>query len=113
MSAAPLPSAGTLRRLPSVDALLRHPDVAALAGPLPRPLVVELVRAELDQARARLRAGRTGADGTGALVAGILERAAGVGRVSLRRVINAAGVVLHTNLGRAPLSAAAVQAMAA
>ena len=36
-----------LRRLPSVDAVLRHPDVAALAGALPRPLLADLVRDEL------------------------------------------------------------------
>lgn len=110
-----------LRRLPSVDALLHQLDVAALAGTLPREVLVELVRAELEQARTQLRAGRATADAgmaatveaglTGALVSGILGRARALRRLPLRPVINATGVVLHTNLGRAPLSAAAVQAM--
>ena len=100
------------RRLPSVDALLRHPDVAALAGPLPRAVVVELARAELERARAGVRAGGALDSDLGALAAGILERARRLGRPSLRRVVNATGVVLHTNLGRAPVSKAAVEAMA-
>jgi L-seryl-tRNA(Ser) seleniumtransferase len=109
-----------LRRIPSVDAVLRQPDVAALAGPLPRAVVAGLVRDELAAARRRLRLREGGppdaAAGAvpelGALAAGVLRRAARLGRPALRRVINATGVVLHTNLGRAPLSAAAGQAMA-
>src|SRR6266498_4088223 len=46
-----------LRRLPSVDTVLRQPDVAALAGPLPRDLVAELVRTEVEDRRQRARAG--------------------------------------------------------
>ncbi len=108
-----------LRRLPSVDALLRHPDVAALSGPLPREVVTGLVRDELADRRGRLRApdGTTagvppGNGDLGALVAGVLRRASALAVPSLRRVINATGVVLHTNLGRAPLSSAAARAMA-
>jgi L-seryl-tRNA(Ser) seleniumtransferase len=106
-----------LRRLPSVDAVLRHPDVAALSGPLPRAVVVDLVRLELAAARERLREGPAdglppAALGLGPVVAGVLHRAAALARPSLRRIVNATGVVLHTNLGRAPLSAPAVRAMA-
>ncbi|HEY7294372.1 MAG TPA: L-seryl-tRNA(Sec) selenium transferase, partial [Dehalococcoidia bacterium] len=100
-----------MRDLPSVDAVLRQPDVAALAGPLPRDLVAELVRAELGEARASLRSGGGNSPALGALVDSVLRRAAAVRRPSLRRVINATGVVLHTNLGRAPLSAAARRAV--
>ena len=103
------------RQLPSVDAVLRQPDVAALAGTLPRGLIAELVRAEVAARRTALRnALRTGGGdelGAGSLVAGVLHRAEQVRQPSLRRVINATGVVLHTNLGRAPLSAAARVAM--
>jgi L-seryl-tRNA(Ser) seleniumtransferase len=106
-------TAAALRQLPSVDALLRHPDIAALAGPLPRSLVVGLVRAEVERTRAEVRAGRPSAGTAGALIAGILAGAQRLGQLSLRRVINATGVVLHTNLGRAPLSPEAGAAMAA
>jgi L-seryl-tRNA(Ser) seleniumtransferase len=105
-------TASVLRQLPSVDAVLRQPDVAALCGPLPRELVVELVRAELERARRQLRAGEVPPDGLGAIVSAVLRRAGSVLQPTLRRVINATGVVLHTNLGRAPLSAAARRAVA-
>jgi L-seryl-tRNA(Ser) seleniumtransferase len=105
-------TAGPFQRLPSVDALLRHDDVAALAGPLARDVVVDVVREEIAAARARLRRGESAPAEIGVLVAGVLRRAAALRQPSLRRVINATGVVLHTNLGRAPLSAAARGAMA-
>lgn len=114
-----------LRRLPSVDALLRHHDVAALTGPLPRDLVVELIRQEIDTLRTALRGGIMGAtdpggpaapsedtDLLGMAVSRIVAAAERLSRPSLRRVINATGVVLHTNLGRAPLSQSAARAMA-
>lgn len=117
-------AADVLRHLPSVDLLLRQPDVAALVGPLARDVVVELIREELAQVRADVLAGTSDAAGTiggangktdglsGRLVGRVLHRAAAVRRPSLRRAINATGVVLHTNLGRAPLSADAARVMA-
>ena len=106
----------SLSALPSVDVLLRHPDVAALSGTLERPLVVDLVREALDALRQAVRAGdvtgsQNGAGLAGRAVARVLAKAAELRRPSLRRVINATGVVLHTNLGRAPLSAAARAAL--
>lgn len=116
----------SLRGIPSVDVLLRHPDIAALSGPLPREVVAGIVREELAEQRQRLRSrngaadgsgigressGVTGAAAVGEMVAGILRRATAFGAPSLRRVINATGVVLHTNLGRAPLSASTARAM--
>ena len=97
------------RSLPSVDSILATPEVAAVASSFDRQWVVELVRAELDLARQRIRMGE---------VAGDLEQVAGLvcrrvhdlTRAEPRRVINATGVVIHTNLGRAPLSKAAMQA---
>jgi len=104
-----------LRQLPSVDALLRQPDIAGLLGTLSRDVVVELARASLDAARGALLNGglalETGADIHGYVTAQVLRSAAQLRRPSLRRVINATGVVLHTNLGRAPLSEAARVAM--
>jgi L-seryl-tRNA(Ser) seleniumtransferase len=90
------------RALPSVDAALAQPAIAALLERHPRGAVVDAVRAAL----AGRRAGRADADGLAEDVAGAL-------RSSLRRVVNATGVILHTNLGRAPLAEEAVEAVRA
>ena len=91
-----------LRDLPSVDELLRDERLAAE----PRPLALAAARATLDRAREEIRAGHDPGDLlTRALVEIAAARAAG-----LRRVLNATGVLVHTNLGRAPLPAAAVEA---
>src|SRR2546428_9168271 len=94
------------RLLPAVDALLAAPDVAALARVHPRSLVVRAVRETLEAARAN--SGATPAEGWGPAVRACLERLAAPSFVP---VINATGVVLHTNLGRAPLAASALAAM--
>ncbi len=97
-----------LRFLPSVDETLRRPEVAALVERYPRALVVNAIREVLDEWR-RAADGVEGrvADLPG-VVAGRLARAT---RLSLRAVINATGVVLHTNLGRAPLGPSALEAI--
>ena len=94
------------RRLPAVDALLTEPDIAALVAAHPRSLVVRAVRDTLDAARAN--DGAAPAEGWGAAV---LARAHRLAAPSFGPVINATGVVLHTNLGRAPLAPAAIDAM--
>ena len=104
--------ASALRALPAVDQLLRRADGRELAARYPRPLVVDALRAALAAARARLRAGDA-APAAAALVAGAAARLAALAAPSLRPVVNATGIVLHTNLGRAPLAAAAVEALAA
>ena len=97
------------RNLPSVDSVMASPGVAAAAAAFSRQWVVDLAREELDAARERIRQGAeaAGADEIAALVCRRVEEA---GRAEPRRVINATGVVIHTNLGRAPLSRAAMQA---
>jgi L-seryl-tRNA(Ser) seleniumtransferase len=90
------------RTLPSVDAVLREPEIAGLLAAVPRGAVVEAVR----DALASRRAAGTGAEG-------IAEEVAAALRPSLRRVVNATGVILHTNLGRAPLAPEAADAAAA
>lgn len=97
------------RKLPSVSALLEQDAIRALLEQAPRSVVVDAVRATIDGARA----GTAGAiprddDEWARAVMRALELAQ---RPSLRRVINATGVVLHTNLGRAPLAQAAIDAM--
>ena len=95
------------RELPSVDRLLREPAVDALLHVAPRTAVVEAVRATLAAARTR----RAGPPDDWA--AEIRERLAERRRPALRPVLNATGVVLHTNLGRAPLARAAIEALTA
>ncbi|HET7600420.1 MAG TPA: L-seryl-tRNA(Sec) selenium transferase [Gemmatimonadales bacterium] len=95
------------RHLPSVDRLLREPAVAALLEVAPRAAVVAAVRDAVAAARTR-RAGPP--DDWAAEVRDQLARRVAP---SLRPVLNATGVVLHTNLGRAPLAPAALEAVAA
>src|SRR5690242_4702715 len=92
-----------LRSLPGVDQLLRSADAGALLARYPRALVADAVRAALDAARGALRDGGD-APGADALVADAATRLAALAAPSLRPVVNATGVVLHTNLGRAPLA---------
>jgi L-seryl-tRNA(Ser) seleniumtransferase len=96
------------RRLPSVDTLLADDAVTALTARHPRSLVVRAVRAALGAARAD--GGAPPAEGWARAVERQVHRLAAP---SLVPVINATGVVLHTNLGRALLAPAAVQAMTA
>jgi len=95
------------RRLPAVDAMLAEPDVAALVTAHPRGLVVRAVRDTIEHARAN--GGAVPSEGWGAAVRARVQRLAAP---SLLPVINATGVVLHTNLGRAPLARVARDAMA-
>ena len=95
------------RELPSVDRLLLEPEIRVLLRTAPRLEVVDAVRASLAAARTR-RAGPPESWG-----ADVRERLADGARASLRPVLNATGVVLHTNLGRAPLAPSAAAAMAA
>ena len=96
------------RDLPSVGALLETGAVRALLDVTPRPLVVEAVRATVARARETASAPADDAGWAEAIAA----RLADATRPSLRRVINATGVVLHTNLGRAPLAEVALDAIA-
>ncbi|MBS3975049.1 MAG: L-seryl-tRNA(Sec) selenium transferase [Actinobacteria bacterium] len=100
-----------LRALPKVDDVLASPRLAEELSRHPRTLVVEAVRESIDSARVRILAERDQAADVEAIVDGAILRVAEKVRPSLRRVINATGVVLHTNLGRAVLSRAAADAV--
>ncbi len=108
-------SGALLRRLPSVDELLRRPVLEELAARAGRGVVLNAARAVLNRLRAEIALGALPAENN--LDAGILEgairdEAARDTTFSLRPVINATGVVLHTNLGRAPIGAAALSHLA-
>jgi L-seryl-tRNA(Ser) seleniumtransferase len=91
------------RQVPRTDVILADPDVAAAIERLGRPLVKSAAGDALD-------ACRRGEIAPGEVVATVLA-ALPPSASSLRPVINATGVIVHTNLGRAPLSAAAVEAV--
>jgi len=88
-----------LRELPAVHEVLSR--LNAVLEKYPRALVVEEVRRALEARRSGIRAGNGRAEGS--IEAEVEQSLAALARPSLKRVINATGVVLHTNLGRAPL----------
>lgn len=97
------------RTLPSVSALLESAGVRALLGDAPRGLVVDAIREVVSRAREMGAPVPIDADAWARAVA---DRIATTRQPSLRPVLNATGVVLHTNLGRAPLARAAIEAIA-
>jgi len=122
-SAARAHAANRLRDLPSVDELLSRPALASLSDSAGRGLVTQAARAVLAEIRAQLK-GAPQAGTAAAIDAAIaFDSAALETRIaaevaawlapSLRPVINATGVILHTNLGRAPLALAVAAEIAA
>jgi L-seryl-tRNA(Ser) seleniumtransferase len=102
-----------LAAIPSVDRILQDPRLAPAIARHGRPLVVGELRALLAQYRSAMKAG-TALPPTGdAIALGLLHRLEAVAQPSLRRVFNLTGTVLHTNLGRALLPQAAIDAEAA
>jgi L-seryl-tRNA(Ser) seleniumtransferase len=95
-----------LRDLPSVDELAGDERLASAA---PRPLVVAAARSALARAREEIRAGADPGD----LVGRVEMELASAREPRLRRVINATGVIVHTNLGRAPLTQEALERVSA
>jgi len=116
-----------LRALPKVDDLLKRDDVIALERLYGRALTVESLREAVDAARNAILGTAVDAAATAqgsrppaeveasspdAIVADATARVTAKSRRSLRGVINATGIVVHTNLGRSPLAEAAVEAVA-
>ncbi len=101
-----------LRALPKVDEVLRRPELNTLS--LPQPVLTDVVRGHIDGLRRDILAGGLEAlPSMEALCKAILQAAGKASKPSLRPVINATGITLHTNLGRACLSEKAVAAAAA
>lgn len=101
------------RELPAVDELLREAEIATLIAEEGQPATSDACRSMLARLREEIAAGHLDAHKLQIALAGIhsairneLDRALGY---SLKPVINATGVILHTNLGRAPLAASAIE----
>lgn len=102
-----MPDQSLLARLPKVDQVLARPELTALLPEMPRSLIKEAVRIHLERLREKILAGDE-VDGQTLAIAAVALGAAGrarkLAKPSLRGLINATGVVVHTNLGRSLLS---------
>jgi L-seryl-tRNA(Ser) seleniumtransferase len=107
-----VPKADLHRKLPSVDELMRHGELTRLVSSEGQTAVTGAARAVLARVREEITAGRLEADSVDLALSGLagaVEREVRQAlSYSLRSVINATGVILHTNLGRAPLTAFAL-----
>ena len=99
------------RAIPSVERLLRSPAAAPLLARWKRERIVEMVRLALRDVRRQLDAGGA-LPADEVLLARVSAHLAAAAAPRLQRVVNATGVILHTNLGRAPLAEVAVEAVA-
>jgi L-seryl-tRNA(Ser) seleniumtransferase len=102
-----------LRALPSVDDVLKAEAATLAVARFGRPAAVMAVRQTLDATRAALRAGKAQPNQPDAIASAALARLATDARSNLRPVFNLTGTVLHTNLGRALIAEAAVEAAVA
>src|SRR5690349_21158216 len=91
------------RSLPSVDRVLNEPEIRELTARFSQPPVVAIVRSVLQQAREAARTGGAPSD-LPAIIEAVVGQADRLFTPGPRPVINATGVIIHTNLGRAPLS---------
>jgi len=101
-----------LRALPKTDEVLARPELAETLESVPRAVVLDAIRSSIEAARARIQRGEPleySAEDAARDAAG---RAVLASRASLRRVVNATGIIVHTNLGRSVLSEAAAKAVA-
>ena len=100
-----------LRQLPQVDEILNDPHVAMLAQSVPHNVAADKVRASIDSVRAGILAGTIEKVEREDIVAQAVLGLLSLAEPSLRRVINATGVIIHTNLGRSALAPQAVEAV--
>lgn len=100
------------RALPSVEKVLAGEPLRGLEKVFPRPVIAGLVKQRLETARRAIRAGKP-APAAAEITADVIASAESLNNPGPHYLINASGVILHTNLGRAPLSRAATAAMEA
>jgi L-seryl-tRNA(Ser) seleniumtransferase len=98
------------RQLPGVDKVLADERICRYGESYPHDLIVSVIRKQLERERIAIAAGRACASAD-EIVAKVATQLESLGKLSLRRLINASGVILHTNLGRAPMSPEALAAM--
>ncbi|MCP4511052.1 MAG: L-seryl-tRNA(Sec) selenium transferase, partial [Fuerstiella sp.] len=108
-----MPSAQYLRSLPAVDHVLRHPLLLSVTTVFPRQQIVAWIRQSIDACRAAILAGEEldAKAATDFVVHQVLKFSQIEDGRRQQPVINATGILLHTNLGRAPLAARAVERM--
>jgi L-seryl-tRNA(Ser) seleniumtransferase len=98
-----------MRDIPSIEQLRQRPAMQAMEAEYGHDLLVQALRAAADALRLRVARGEgRPADAVTAIESDVPARLAALAAMSLRPVLNATGVILHTNLGRAPLAASAV-----
>ena len=100
-----------LRSLPKTDELLKRDDLVALEQAFPRSVVVDAVRDSVEAVRAAILAGEDVVFDDDTLAADVVRAAEARMRPSLRPVINATGIIVHTNLGRSRLAEDALRAV--
>ncbi len=100
------------RKLPAVNDILDQPTIQDLSGQHSHEVIVDAVRAELAELRALVSRGQAldGRTSAATVASRVVERMTRTFRPALRPVINATGIVLHTNLGRAPVAEEAARA---
>jgi len=101
-----------LRQIPSVDQLIKTKPITDCISEFGRPLTLQAIRTVLEEVRLRFSEGDS-IPAEEDLLIGVIDKLASWTAPTLQPVINATGVILHTNLGRAPISSSALQAIQA
>ncbi len=106
-----------MRRLPAVEKLLQSDELTGIQDQYPRSVLVKAIQDILDEKRTIIRQAASEAElehldfSTATVAVEVLQRVKEKTALNLRPVINATGVLLHTNLGRAPLAKSAIEAI--
>jgi L-seryl-tRNA(Ser) seleniumtransferase len=98
------------RQLPGVDSLLSVPPIRAFVDSIRQEIIVRILRAELSKERERIQQNKSAASAS-EIAKRCAAKLSSLQAPSLRKVVNATGVILHTGLGRAPLSEQAKNAV--
>ncbi|MEG2369352.1 MAG: L-seryl-tRNA(Sec) selenium transferase [Raoultibacter sp.] len=104
-------NADLLRQLPQIEEVLKHEQMQTLCATQGRPCVLECLRSEIDALRHSILAGNKPVIAIDDIMARTARAAHALEAPSLRPVINATGIIIHTNLGRSALAPRAVQAV--